>query len=115
MIYAMHDDVGRITSVMVCSDQNPWPKVDGIIECEHEPNENTEYVVGGVVTKRQPQNTTISGGKLTKLPAPCTIRINDQTYECVDTTADLSFEFPGTYTVTVESFPYLDWTTEITV
>jgi hypothetical protein len=66
------------------------------------------YVLDGVATL-QPENPAIlSGLELTSLPVPSIININKVDYPCTDSVATLSFNQPGTYKVTVKSWPYLD-------
>ena len=66
------------------------------------------YVLEGIVTDRPANPATISGHNLSTLPIPCKIRIRTQTYDCTKDTAELTFNFPGTYPVIVSAWPYLD-------
>lgn len=66
------------------------------------------YVADGEVRPRPANPARLDGMTLRDLPTPCTIHIGAQAYPCNDTVAELEFEHPGTYTVRVESWPYLD-------
>ena len=69
------------------------------------------YIKNGQITDRPIQQTKLNGLTLTGLPAPCTIFINGTPYECDSDTIELEFDQPTTYTITVESWPYQDWST----
>lgn len=66
------------------------------------------YVLNGVVTPQPENPAALSGMELSNLPVPCEIRINDQSYQCTDSTATLSFSQPGAYKVIVKAWPHLD-------
>ena len=66
------------------------------------------YVLGGSAQPRPEQQTTLDGLTLSGLPVPSTIHINTQSYPCETDTEDLAFDQPGTYSIRVESWPYLD-------
>lgn len=67
------------------------------------------YVLDGVVTGRPENPTTIAGFVLSNVPVPSTIKINDASYEADESTVELAFSQPGTYTVKVSSpWPILD-------
>ena len=66
------------------------------------------YVLAGVVTDRPTNPVVLTGLELTLLPVPCTILINAASYPCTEDHATLSFNLPGTYKITVKSWPYLD-------
>lgn len=56
----------------------------------------------------------LDGMVIRNCPRPCRIRIEAQEYEVTDGTAELSFEQPGAYAVTVVSVPHFDKTFEVT-
>ena len=74
---------------------------------------NDFYVNDGAPVVRPRQDTLLEGCLLTHLPEPCTIWINDTSYDCADDTAEIEFAYPGIYKIKVESFPYLNWTAEV--
>lgn len=74
----------------------------------------THYVSNGTVLVRQPMPITVSGLVLSDVPDNSTIWIEEDSYPCSGNVT-LSFEFPGTYSVRIECFPYLDFTREFTV
>jgi len=83
--------------------------------CEGTGHWSTHYVLNEVITLRPANSAMLNGMVLSNLPVPCTIHVNDSSYACSDTTADLSFTYPGTYLVRVEAFPHLDATFRVTV
>jgi hypothetical protein len=66
------------------------------------------YVLNGEVVNRPENPTTISGFVLSNVPVPSTIKINSVSYEASESEIELSFNLPGTYAVTVSTWPYLD-------
>lgn len=73
------------------------------------------YVENGVLALKMPNPCVLSGMTITEIPGPAMIRIGlYDLYPCDDGTAELSFNLPGTYMVTVECFPYLDKIFEVT-
>jgi len=103
-----HDPDGRITGVYNLSpdafaaNQKRMGLVTG------KANPETQYV-SGVALAARPQNPAVlSGCRLTQLPAPCTIIVNDTVYACDDSEADMEFDQPGTYRVRVIAWPCLD-------
>lgn len=68
-------------------------------------------VAARVVRPKTDCPATLTGQTLSGLPRPCTIRITDAAgnstdYPCTDPTADLAFDYPGTYTITILSVPF---------
>lgn len=68
---------------------------------------DVDYIHNNRIIKRPESPVELIGKKLTFLPTPCIISINDTPYKCDDEEADLIFTYPGTYYVSVASFPYL--------
>lgn len=65
------------------------------------------------ITPRQPCPASLDGLVLSDLPVPCCVKVRDEAGEQFETACDepsleLEFDYPGTYTVTVVSVPYLD-------
>lgn len=65
------------------------------------------YVANGALAERPENPATLSGTVIESVPAGATVSFNGQSYTVEDGTAELSFPFSGTYTVTVARFPYL--------
>lgn len=64
---------------------------------------------GGQVRKRPVCPVTVDGMTLRSVQPRSAISIEGLQYECADGgDVDLSFQFPGTYEVTVSCWPYLD-------
>ena len=68
-----------------------------------------------VAVERPAQATALSGSTLTGLPVPSTLWINSTDYAVTGSIVTLDIPLPGTYSIRVESFPYLDWTGSVTV
>ena len=71
------------------------------------------YVLDGEVVARPANPARLDGLVLRDLPAPCEIGINGQPYKCNEDTAELEFDQPGTYRITVRAWPHLDKEFEI--
>lgn len=65
------------------------------------------YVVNGALQERPENPSTLNGLVIENIPVGASISFNDQSHIVDDGTAELEFQFPGTYTVTVTCFPYL--------
>lgn len=68
----------------------------------------SHYVQNDKATPRPAQPTALDGTTLRGIPGPSTVYINTEPYPCDDQTVELEFDQPGTYTVRVEVWPYLD-------
>jgi hypothetical protein len=100
-------DTGRILSPKVVSEATHEVSNNGIyVDGLHDPHDF--YVKLGVVTPRPPNPTTLVGTTLHNIPLPSQIKIGENTYEATASTMELVFPLPGTYYVTVRSFPPLD-------
>ena len=63
----------------------------------------------GQVRKRQPCPVAIEGLTLRGVRPGSAIKIEGQQYECTEGgDVELSFQYPGTYEITVTRWPYLD-------
>lgn len=56
----------------------------------------------------------IDGYRLYDLPVPCVVKINEKEYPCDEDHADLEFNLPGVYQITVLAFPHLDAIFQVT-
>jgi hypothetical protein len=74
----------------------------------------THYVVNGNVLIRPTMPITVAGLVLSDIPANSTLWIDDDSYPC-NGNVTLSFEYPGTYSIRIECFPYSDFIKEIVV
>lgn len=66
------------------------------------------------VMPKQAGAAVLNGQRLTNLPQPATIDIEGQIYTVTDGVADLTFDEPGTYTVTVRAVRFLDQIFQVT-
>lgn len=69
---------------------------------------NTHYVNSGVTVERPSSPAILTGMVLSQLPNPSTVIINGISYTVTEGTAELEFDYPGTYKVLVESWPHLN-------
>lgn len=78
-------------------------------------NGRDHYVHNGAITPRPANPTTLSGMKLLNVPNPSSVTIDGvNPHQVTDGEVDLEFTQPGTYTVTVSSWPALDATLTVT-
>lgn len=66
------------------------------------------YVLGEKAIARPSQPTKLHGLNLEDIPYPAKLIINGQEYVVTESSVELAFDQPGTYTVKLESWPYLD-------
>lgn len=117
ILFVLADKDGRIT----VSGSVPYfmlkvqPIPDGGSLVEGEGYGDTHYVKDGVITERQSNPSAISGMKITGIPNPSTITIGNELPVTVeDGEVDLEFDYPGTYAVLVQAWPYMDVTFQVT-
>ena len=67
-----------------------------------------KYVSNGEVLDRPVNPATASGMTLLNVPVPATLLIGREIYDVTESTVELEFNLPGTYTVKVIAWPYLD-------
>ena len=76
--------------------------------------DRTWWLDEGTPRKRQPSPAKVDGLWLRGVRPGSTIHIEGQPYECAEGgDVELSFQYPGTYQVRVERWPYLDGVYEI--
>jgi hypothetical protein len=75
----------------------------------------TQYVVEGVATQRPVNTAKLVGSTLRDVPTGTVVTIGNSRYTVDDGHADLNFAYPGTYSLQLTCFPYLDTTIEITI
>lgn len=105
-----YTETGEITGVLTASPNTIEPNKVGLWVYGSGDIES-QYIKEGQITDRPIQQTELNGLTLTGLPIPCTIFINDQSYDCDSETVELEFDQPTLYTIRVESWPYIDWET----
>lgn len=70
---------------------------------------DTHYVTEGEPALRPAMPAALAGQTITQIPAGAVLTINGgKAYTVNDGTADLQFDQPGTYTVQLSCWPYLD-------
>jgi len=100
-------DTGRMISQKIVSRATSEVANNGVyVDGLYDPR--LYYVVSGVPTLRPPNPTTAVGTTLYNIPLPSTIKIGETLYEATDSTMELVFPLPGSYVVTVRSFPPVD-------
>lgn len=72
------------------------------------------YVAHQQVVARPASPVQLEGTTLSQLPVPAELHIDGVAYALEAPTVTLEFPLPGTYTLRVVAFPYLDWTGEVT-
>ena len=65
------------------------------------------------VIDRPAQRLTLDGMALKGVRAGAELVLEEVVYECDGSDIELEFSHPGTYTITVKDWPYLDWSAEI--
>lgn len=107
--FTVHDASGKILRVGSCpTNLVALQAKDGESVIETFSDLYLDYVAAGVVTPRPSNPATLAGMTISNLPIPSVIQINAASYPCTDNFAILTFTQPGTYAVTVKSWPYLD-------
>lgn len=114
----MSDSAGRINYVATLSDDTAALPVyaSGVeVPLDWVGSTDTYYVSNGECLIRPINPATIEGYTLSNLPTPCVISIDNVSYDCNESTAEMSFDHAGVYKVKVTSFPHLDAEFELTV
>lgn len=68
-----------------------------------------DCVQDGEVVHRVELPAVLSGNTLTGVPAGASVQIDTDIYEADGSPITLTFDQPGTYTLLVSLWPYLDW------
>lgn len=66
------------------------------------------YVVDGVLEDRPSNPASLDGHSIISIPNPSTVTLAGTSYEVTDGVAEFEFNLPGTYKVTIQSWPYRD-------
>lgn len=86
---------------------------DGEQAIEVDTTFDNPYVLDGALAERPENPATLNGTVIENIPVG-TVLLFDQQYAIIDDgTAELEFPFPGTYSVTIYCFPYLNKTFEV--
>lgn len=113
----LYDATGKITGEafgqeevmpMIIANMGNVPFPQGHIMGKHFDDRDTKYVVDGVLADRPTNPAVLTGATLSALPVPCQIKINATTYDCTESTANLTFSHPGAYKITVIAWPHID-------
>lgn len=68
-----------------------------------------DYVKDGARAPRPENTAVLNGMKISNVPNPSAVTIGTESpIDVQDGEVDLEFTYPGTYTITVSSWPYLD-------
>ena len=71
------------------------------------------FVLDGELVERPVNPATLNGTVIENVPVGAAVSFGDQSAIVDDGTAELEFQFSGTYSVTVSYFPYLPKTFEV--
>lgn len=74
----------------------------------------TYYILNGELAERPTSPVTRTDLTLSDVPAGSKLYINGTAYDA-EGEVELEFPLPGTFSLRVECFPYLDWTDEVLV
>lgn len=114
-LFTVYDSAGRILRSGKCQEDCLEAQARaGEFVLEAESDDLTDWVTGGQITQRPANPATLDRSMLTNLPTPCVIKINNDSYDCADSTAQLDFTYPGKYKIRVTAFPYLDAAFDVT-
>ncbi len=103
--YTVFDKSGRIIRSGTCPDGMLYMQGERVLEGQS--NDLYQYVRFGEIINRPANPATVSGMIVRRIPMRSKVTIEGQTYPVDDGVLELSFEYPGTYRVTIESFPAL--------
>lgn len=113
MIVTLYDSTGKITGMMNSDPTTIAHTKDNLpdqkfIEGDYLAQRDTKYVLDSAIADRPVNPAILTGATLSALPVPCKIRINAAIYDCAENTAELAFDHPGTYRITVIAWPHQD-------
>lgn len=110
-------DTGRIVQCLsgftveetetVLTDGQGAAEVDSLV------NYRNHYILEGKAVERPTLDAILEGSHILGVPPGAQVHIEDDTYEADGSDIELAFEYPGTYTIRVECWPYLTWETTI--
>lgn len=104
-----HDKNGRITGVFTENEEFFQVNQGALKLLRGHADPSRQFVTEQGLQDRPPQETYLDGNTLHHLPQSCAIVINTtRTYAWESVSAELEFDQPGTYTIKVIAWPYLD-------
>ena len=113
----IHDAQGRITLTATLSDETLEQYVaDGAMLIRGVlADAATQYVLDGAIQPRPANPAILTGHVIKNIAGPSTLTINGASFEVADATVELELTDIGKYAITMESWPYLPATLEVTV
>lgn len=110
MIVSLFDHAGRFVQVLdgdIDLVIKPTVQATGLRYAEGSHGDG-QYLVAGQVLDRPQMGAELNGNAIVGLPFGATIIINNTAYQCDDDHAELEFDQPGTYSIRVIAWPYLN-------
>lgn len=98
---------GNSLAARILEDARPRGAVASVVS-DHEYDINDIYYTRGKIEVRPPCPARLDGLVLSNLPSPSIVVIEGKRYTIADNQVTLSFSYPGTYVVKVQSWPYKD-------
>jgi hypothetical protein len=117
MTYVIYNEEGRILRNISCPPsmiEAQLSEGEDYIESQKIVDDTLFYVQNLFILQRPLFSEFVEGTTITNLPVPTTLLVEGTSYETTDGIAELSFSIPGTYSVTLQSFPYQDKTIGVT-
>lgn len=112
-MFIAYEPSGRIRSLIsVAKDMSDF--YPDCIWVDEDIDWNTHYILDGEPTERPASPVFRTDLTLYDVPNGSTLWINGLSY-AVEGEVELEFPLPGTYSLRVECFPYLDYIDEVTV
>ncbi|HXA46649.1 MAG TPA: hypothetical protein VNW52_03390 [Burkholderiaceae bacterium] len=109
MKFTIYDAAGRIVRTGFCP--------DGMEQVQAQTGESMlpvdadlqlDYVQNGAVRARPTNPATLNANTITGIPTGAILTISGVAYTVDDGVAELDFTLPGTYSILINAFPYLD-------
>lgn len=117
MTYTTYNLNGEILSIIYCpqKEAEEYAKTHNVFVFPGVFSGNLYYFLNNEPIKRQENPAVIYGNKIENIPNGIIMCGELGQFEVTDGTFDFTIDTPGTYEITVRSFPYKDKTFTVTV
>lgn len=111
--FAAYDDKGEILSTVYCAEELAAlnMQINGFsqyVEVPYAVRGDTDYILDGEAVRRPRMGSTVNGNTLSGVLESSILLIEGQSYTADGTDIELEFTLPGSHTVKVSLWPYVD-------
>jgi hypothetical protein len=110
--FTVYTEHGRILYSGHCPDYAVEFQGERVLRAASNPD--TDFVRDGQIVRKEPAPFRVVGNRIEGIPLPASAAIDGTLYELHDGVLDIEFDYPGRYSVTVLTVPFLPFTVTLT-